>query len=104
MLTASTASWMANGLVHPLLAVYIVLFVIRIFLSWYPQMDTSKAPYVWVVTATEFLLAPTRRVIPLMGGVDMTPVLWVGIVSLLREMLVGQQGILTMASHLSSVS
>jgi YggT family protein len=27
--------------------------------------------------------------------VDVTPVVWVGLVSLLRELLVGQQGLLT---------
>jgi YggT family protein len=29
------------------------------------------------------------------GGVDVTPVIWVGLVSLVRELLVGQQGLLT---------
>jgi YggT family protein len=29
------------------------------------------------------------------GGVDVTPVIWVGLISLLRELLVGQQGLLT---------
>jgi YggT family protein len=28
--------------------------------------------------------------------VDVTPVIWVGIVSLIRELLVGQQGLFTM--------
>ena len=31
------------------------------------------------------------------GGVDVTPVVWVGVVSLVRELLVGQQGLLTLA-------
>jgi YggT family protein len=44
---------------------------------------------------TEPLLAPTRRLIQPIGGVDVTPVVWVGLVSLLRELLVGQQGLLT---------
>ena len=29
------------------------------------------------------------------GGVDITPVIWVGLISLLRELLVGQQGVLS---------
>ena len=91
----------AHWLVHPLLALYIVLFVVRIFLSWYPQLDTSHFPYRPVVVLTEFILAPTRRLLPPLGGVDMTPVVWVGIASLLRELLVGQQGLLTMAAHLT---
>jgi len=71
----------------PLLALYTVLFVLRIFLSWYPQLDTSQLPYSPVVGLTEFLLRPTRRLIPPLGGVDMAPVVWVGLVTLLREVL-----------------
>ncbi|MGQ9837505.1 MAG: YggT family protein [Cyanobacteriota bacterium] len=88
-------SWMLG----PLLAIYTLLFVLRIFLSWYPQLDTSRLPYSWVIGATEFLLRPTRKLIPPLGGVDMTPVVWVGLVTLLREVLLGQQGLLTMALH-----
>ena len=29
------------------------------------------------------------------GGVDVTPVIWVGVLSLVRELLVGQQGLLS---------
>ncbi|MFS8868586.1 YggT family protein [Synechococcus sp. H65.1] len=83
----------------PLLALYTVLFVLRIFLSWYPQLDTSRLPYSLVVSLTEFLLRPTRRLIPPLGGVDLAPVVWVGLVTLLRELLLGQQGLLTLALH-----
>jgi YggT family protein len=44
---------------------------------------------------TEPLLAPTRRLIQPIGGVDVTPVVWVGLLSLVRELLVGQQGLIT---------
>lgn len=84
-------------ILNPLLGIYILLFVLRIPLSWYPQVDGSKFPFVLVVWPTEFLLKPTRKLIPMMGGVDMSPVVWVGIASFLREILLGQQGILTMA-------
>ena len=33
-------------------------------------------------------------------GVDITPVIWVGIFSLLREILLGQQGLITMLTRL----
>jgi YggT family protein len=34
-------------------------------------------------------------VIAPIGGVDVTPVIWVGLISLVRELLVGQQGLLS---------
>ncbi|MGY2767063.1 YggT family protein [Thermostichus sp. MS-CIW-26] len=88
---------LTSWVLGPLLALYTLLFVLRIFLSWYPQLDTSRLPYSLVVGLTEFLLRPTRRLIPPLGGVDMAPVVWVGLVTLLREVLLGQQGLLTMA-------
>ena len=41
------------------------------------------------------VLAATRRVIQPIGGVDVTPVVWVGLLSLVRELLVGQQGLVS---------
>jgi YggT family protein len=32
-----------------------------------------------------------------LGGVDISPIIWVGICTLLREILLGQQGLITMA-------
>jgi YggT family protein len=44
---------------------------------------------------TEPVLALTRKVVAPIGGVDVTPVIWVGLISLFRELLVGQQGVLS---------
>lgn len=78
----------------------ILLFIIRIVLTWYPQTKLKEFPFNIVAIPTEPILATTRKVIPPLGGVDITPVLWVGIMSLVREMLLGQQGILTMMAYL----
>jgi YggT family protein len=79
-----------------LLAGMTLLFLFRIVMTWYPQLDVSSFPYRWIVAPTEPFLAPSRRLIPPLGGVDITPILWVGLFSLLREVLLGQQGLLTM--------
>jgi YggT family protein len=77
----------------------ILLFVLRIVLSWYPEADLNRLPYNLVAWPTEPFLIPTRKLIPPLGGVDISPVLWVGVFSLLRELLVGQQGLVTMMSQ-----
>lgn len=77
-----------------LLAVMTFLFIFRIVLTWYPQVDMTRFPFNWVVLPTEPFLAPTRKIIQPLGGVDITPILWVGIFSLVREILLGQQGLL----------
>ncbi|GAP98212.1 YggT family protein [Leptolyngbya sp. NIES-2104] len=79
-----------------LLGAMTFLFIFRIVLTWYPQVDLEKFPFNLIKIPTEPFLAPTRKVIQPLGGVDITPILWVGIFSLLRELLLGQQGIFTM--------
>lgn len=87
----------AHLLLGLLLAGWTLLFLFRIVLTWYPQVDLSRGLMRLVGWPTEPLLAPTRRMIQPIGGVDVTPVVWVGLISLLRELLVGQQGLLTQA-------
>ena len=77
------------------LAAWTLLFLFRIVLTWYPQVDLNAGVMRLIGLPTEPLLAPTRRLIQPIGGVDVTPVVWVGLISLLRELLVGQQGLLT---------
>jgi YggT family protein len=72
------------------------LFIIRIILTWYPQVELNCFPWTLIVYPTEPLLTPVRKIIPPLGGVDISPIIWVGIFSLLREILLGQQGLITM--------
>ncbi len=74
-----------------------LLFIFRIVLTWYPEADLAKFPFNIVAVPTEPVLAITRKIIQPIGGVDITPIVWVGIVSLIREVLLGQQGLITMA-------
>ncbi len=50
---------------------------------------------------TEPFLIPLRKIVQPIGGVDITPIIWVGIFSLVREILLGQQGLLTMLSRVN---
>jgi YggT family protein len=80
-----------------LLGLMTVLFIFRIVLTWYPQVDLNRFPWSAIAIPTEPLLIPARKIIPPIGGVDISPILWVGICTLLREVLLGQQGLITMA-------
>ncbi|KKI98832.1 YggT family protein [Prochlorothrix hollandica] len=78
------------------LALMTLLFILRIVLTWYPQVELKRFPFSLIFLLTEPCLAPTRRLIQPLGGVDITPIIWVGLVSLVREFLLGQQGLLTL--------
>ena len=78
-----------------LLAALTLAFLLRIVLTWYPQVDLTAGAWPLIAWPTEPVLALTRKVVAPIGGVDVTPVIWVGLLSLLRELLVGQQGLLS---------
>ena len=86
-----------------LLSAWTLLFLFRIVLTWYPQVDLSQGLWRVVAIPTEPLLAFTRRLIAPIGGVDVTPVIWLGLISLVRELLVGQQGLITQVMIRASV-
>ncbi len=67
-------------------------------MSWYPKIDTSKRLWLIVLLPTSSILKVTNKFIPPIGGVDITPVIWIGIISLIREILVGQQGLIKLAA------
>lgn len=91
-----TVSTLAPWILGLLLGLMIFLFIFRIILTWYPQLDLNRFPFNLVAWPTEPLLVPMRKLVPPIGGVDITPIVWVGIFSLLREILLGQQGLLMM--------
>ena len=78
-----------------LLAAWTLAFLLRIVLTWYPQVDLNQGAWPLVAWPTEPVLSLSRRVVAPIGGVDVTPVIWVGLISLVRELLVGQQGLLS---------
>jgi len=80
-----------------LLGLMTILFIFRIVMTWYPQAELQKFPFNVVFLVTEPFLAPLRKIVSPIGGVDITPVILVGFCTLLREILVGQQGLITMA-------
>uniref|UniRef100_B8HPJ0 YggT family protein n=1 Tax=Cyanothece sp. (strain PCC 7425 / ATCC 29141) TaxID=395961 RepID=B8HPJ0_CYAP4 len=85
-----------NWILGPLLAILTLLFILRIVLTWYPQINLNQFPYNLVSWPTEPFLAPTRRVIPPLGGVDITPVIWVFLVSLIQQLFLGPQGLVNL--------
>ncbi|XP_031247849.1 protein COFACTOR ASSEMBLY OF COMPLEX C SUBUNIT B CCB3, chloroplastic [Pistacia vera] len=97
-LEPSTAK-LAIGIIGPVLSAFSFLFILRVIMSWYPKLPLGKFPYVLVYAPTEPFLVPTRKLIPPLAGVDITPVVWVGLVNFLSEILVGPQGLLVLVSQ-----
>ena len=88
------------SVVRPTLDVFVnvlsFLFLCRTIISWYPKTDLSKLPYSAVVWPTEPLLVPVRGLIPPAFGVDISAIVWIMLLQFVREITIGQQGILTL--------
>ena len=59
-----------------------------------PGRSEARAPGLWWHGQPNLCSGVNPRDRPI-GGVDVTPVIWVGLISLVRELLVGQQGLLS---------
>ena len=60
--------------IQPLLSISVFLMLVRIVLTWYPNVKLDKLPWLVAVAPTEPFLGPTRRAVPPVGGVDVAPV------------------------------
>ncbi len=80
-----------------LLSLLTLFFLIRLILTWYPKIDLNKGFWLLIAIPTSPILNFTKKMIPPIGGVDVGPVIWIGIISFLREILVGQQGLIKLA-------
>ena len=74
-----------------------IVFLIRLILTWYPKVNLNKGFWLLITIPTSSILNFTKKLIPPIGGVDVSPVIWIGIISFLREILVGQQGLIKLA-------
>ena len=84
-----------NLLLGLILGYLTLAFLLRIILTWYPKINISKGFWCLLSWPTEPVLQITRKFVAPIGGVDVTPVIWVGLISLIRELLVGPQGLLS---------
>ena len=76
-----------------------IVFLIRLILTWYPKIELNKGLWLFISIPSSSILKLTKKLIPPIGGVDVGPVIWIGIISFIREILVGQQGLIKLVLH-----
>ncbi len=87
------------GALGPFFNVATIMFIVRIVMTWYPSVPYTRLPWVVAYVPTEPLLKPTRSLVPPVGGVDVSPIIWVGAISFMNEILLGKQGLLILLSN-----
>jgi YggT family protein len=69
------------------LGMYLVLLLVRVLLSWFPNVDWSSNPWSILSQLTDPYLNIFRSIIPPIGGIDLSAVLALFLVQFLRDAL-----------------
>lgn len=98
LLLAATEPWVQPAIfvLDPFLNLMSLAMLARVVLSWYPEVKITEMPWLILTVTTEPLLRAVKGFVPPAFGVDITPVFWVAVFTFVHEILLGQQGLLTM--------
>ena len=79
-----------SRLVSLLFYFYYILIVIRIFLTWIPNIDWDQQPFQWVRSVTDPFLNIFRGIIPPIGGMlDISPIVAILLLQILQGVVCG---------------
>jgi len=70
------------------LSIYTILLIIRILLSWFPNVDWMSPPFSVLSQLTDPYLNIFRSIIPPLGGIDLSPILAFLLLSFVRPAIV----------------
>ena len=71
------------------ITLYNYLLIIRILLTWFPNLDTTNPILTSLFSITDPYLNVFRGVIPPIGGLDLSPILAFISLSLIKQLVVG---------------
>lgn len=98
MMLSATELWVQPVVfvLDPFLNLMSLAMLARVVVSWYPEFKLTEGPVAILTFVTEPLLRAVKGFVPPAFGVDITPVFWVAVFTFVHEILLGQQGLLTM--------
>jgi YggT family protein len=64
-----------------------ILVVIRVLLSWVPSVDYGHPLISLIVRMTDPILKPVQRILPPMGGLDLSPIIAILLLNLVGQLL-----------------
>jgi YggT family protein len=76
------------ALVSDALQVLTLLIVVRAVLSWVPSVDYGHPLIRLIVRVSDPILEPVRRVLPPLGGLDLSPLVAILLLQLAGQLLI----------------
>ena len=80
--------WVIGFILYGFLSIYSLLVVIRVIFSW-AMLSYSNRIMRFLIDVTEPLLGPLRRVVPLLGRIDISPIVALLILWLFQAAIMG---------------
>lgn len=78
-----------RGLLGAAVHIYVFVIVVRAVFSWLPSERRANDLYRFIFALTEPVLAPLRRLLPLVGGADFSPLVAIILLEVARRSLLG---------------
>ena len=66
---------------------FYILIVLRIFMSWIPQIDWEQQPMKFIREVTDSYLYLFSRFIPPLGGLDFSPIIAIIVLQILQGVI-----------------
>lgn len=81
---------MISSILAKLFYFYYILIIIRILLTWIPNIDWEQQPFPWIRAIVDPFLNIFRGIIPPIGGVlDISPILAIILLQVLQGLVIG---------------
>ena len=71
-----------------LLDLYSTLLIARIFLTWVPNINWEKQPFLGLKKIADIYLEPFKKVIPPVGMLDISPIVAFIVLNIIRFLLI----------------
>lgn len=68
---------------------YFLLIILRIFLTWIPNIDWYQQPFRAIREVTDLYLNIFRRFIPPVGGLDFSPIVAIIVLQIIQGLITG---------------
>ena len=78
--------------VNGIFNMFYVLIILRIFMSWIPNIDWEQQPIKFVREITDAYLEVFRRFVPPLGGLDFSPIIAIIVLQILQGLITGAIG------------
>jgi len=75
-------------LVSDVIQLLTLLIVVRALLTWIPSVDYGHPLIRLIIRVTDPILEPVRRLLPPLGGFDLSPIVAILLLQLVGELLV----------------